>query len=206
MNQQGHAARAPRIAGAVLFGAYSAERDRGNEFQMARVEAQREMEGAAVRGRKIAAVAQMIFYVAAVLDIPRVDEFAKHFTVFFSDHVDQHVEPAAMGHGENDLTAAVAGVFFDRKFNQGDEALRAFQGKTLGADELAANEFVKGRRLDQIAEELSPLFPTEIDAFFFGLDSLLEPCALRARLDMRELDADAGRNKRGAAVRRSRAA
>src|SRR5262245_59203107 len=65
VNEQGQAFAAFGIADSILFGAGAAERDRINEFKMARIETQREVNWMTLGGRKIGAVAQVIFHVAA---------------------------------------------------------------------------------------------------------------------------------------------
>src|SRR5581483_1435349 len=65
MNQQRHAPRAPGVPGAVLLRARPAKRDWVDEFQMAGIETQREMDFPPGSSLPVAAVAEMILDVAA---------------------------------------------------------------------------------------------------------------------------------------------
>ena len=174
VNQQCHAALALGVAAAILLGAHAAGGDGGDELEMAWIEAERKMHFAAARELAIAAVAEMIFDVAAALlgQVRRIDEFPEHVSVLLSDHVDQDVEPAAMGHGENNLPHSGAARSLNRELQERDQTFRAFQRKTFRADELAADEFVESIGIDQIGQNVLALGSAELEARLVGLDSL----------------------------------
>ena len=65
VDQHDHARLAAPVADAVLLGPHAAQRHGIDELQVAGIEAQRQMDRAARRGRPVAAVAQVILHVAA---------------------------------------------------------------------------------------------------------------------------------------------
>ncbi len=114
VDEQVHDSLAAGVAGVVLLAAGPADGDRVDEFEVAGVERQRQVNLFALRGVPVAAVAEVIFHVAAapvdvVLDIL---ELAEDLPGALAQDVGQHVEPPAMGHAQDDLVdALLAGLF-----------------------------------------------------------------------------------------------
>src|SRR5687768_9019812 len=101
MDQQCHTALPLRIARAVLFGAHATDGYGIDKLQMTRIEAQRQMHRSFRRRLIIAAVSEVVFDIATgVAGLRRVEEFTEYLSWFFTDDVDQNIEPAAMSHGQ----------------------------------------------------------------------------------------------------------
>ncbi len=96
--------RQSRSSKRSLMRAHATEHDWIYKFQMAGIEAKREMNFPAIAHRPIATMAKMIFHIAAFRPEFRlgVGKFLENFARFFSDDVSQHIEPAAMAHADHD--------------------------------------------------------------------------------------------------------
>ena len=108
-------------------------RHRVHVFQMAGIEAERNMQPRAIGRLPIAAGAHVVFHVAATMP-PfriRVFELAEDVDRLLADDVGQHVQPAAMGHGHHDFDNAVAGGRFECQIQEWDQRFGAFERKRL---------------------------------------------------------------------------
>src|SRR5882724_10437470 len=149
MDEQRHPALALGVTRAVLLGARAAERNRVDEFQMAGIETQREMNFLAVSSCPIRAVAQMIFHVTpAPLRFPFcVRKLAKNLTRALAHYIGQHIEPPAMGHTEDDFLNPLRPSLLNGEIEQRNQALGTFQRKAFGAHELFADELFESDRV-----------------------------------------------------------
>ena len=134
--------------------AHAAEHDGIYKFQMARIEAKREMNFPAIAHRPIAAVAEMIFHVAAFRPQFRlgVGEFLENFAGIFADDVRQHVEPAAMAHADDDGFHALMAGFFDGEIEQRQKRFAAFERKCFRAEKFCAEKFLENHRVREPRE------------------------------------------------------
>src|SRR5574338_723856 len=99
MDKEGH----DSIADSVQFCAYTPQRHRIHELQVARVEAQGEMHRPS-RGRyPVSAVAQMVLHVAASLmkRIDKILEFMEDLPRSLPENIREHVEAASMRHRQH---------------------------------------------------------------------------------------------------------
>ena len=89
MQQDAHALGSPRVPLSILPGAQPAHRDRSHEFQVARVEAQRNAQFFAMRREPGPPVAEMVFDIAPTLVVlvVQVGEFAKYLSGTLADDV-----------------------------------------------------------------------------------------------------------------------
>src|SRR5262245_42177524 len=87
----------------------------------------------------------------------RVGELVKNLTWFFPNNIREDVEAAAMGHRENNLIQALASSLFNDPIEHGNESLRAFDGKSFGAEEFFSNKFLKGHGIGQSRKHAHPL-------------------------------------------------
>src|SRR5882724_9443376 len=149
MNEQSHPAFALGVTDPVLFCARASEGDGVNELKMAGIEAKREMNFFAMDRRPIGAVTQMIFYISSVrLRFPiRISKLAKNSARALAHDIGQHVEPAAMRHTEHDFLNSLGPGLFNGQIEQGNQALRAFERKTFGADKFLANKLFESNRI-----------------------------------------------------------
>ena len=100
MDQNAKNLAAIAVAETILLRTHSTQHDWIDKFQVARVEAKREMNFSPIAHCPIAAMAEVMFHVAALR--PHfgfgVGEFLKNLAWIFADNMGQHVETAAMAH------------------------------------------------------------------------------------------------------------
>ena len=80
--------------------------DRVDRLQVGRVGRQRDRDRLAVAGGEGALGAQVVLHVAGAVRAARVEvalELAEDLRVGLADDVGQHVQPAAVGHADDDL-------------------------------------------------------------------------------------------------------
>ncbi len=152
MDLNGHAPLARRVGQAVLLRPAASGHDRIDELQVAGVKGQREVDGPAIAG-PIAVIAEVVLHVAGRLLLRLVVfKFTEDESRALSDDVRQHVQPAPMGHADDDLLDALAGGVGDGQVEQGNEALGAFERKALGPDELFMDEFLEHHGVGKACE------------------------------------------------------
>src|SRR6266481_6927567 len=98
------------------------------------------MNFCAARSGPFRAVAEVVFYVASRGLPVCVGKLAEDLAGTFSHDVCQDVEPTTMRHAQNDFANTLLTGLLKRQIQQRDQTLRAFERKTLGADEFLANE------------------------------------------------------------------
>ncbi len=166
------------------------EHDRIDKFQMAGVEAKRKMNFSSVAHRPVAAVAEMIFYVAALR--PQlwigVGEFAENFTRVLSDDVGQHIEPAAMSHADDDVFHALMAGLFDGKVGAMAKAFRSLRVKMF----FAPRNFVrrnssKNRRVREPRENAELFVAGKFQAILRTFHAALKPLPPFQIINMQEL-------------------
>ncbi len=108
------------VAAAILPGAGAAKGDAVDEFEMAGIEAERELNFFAGGGGPFGAVAEMVFHIAAAWGgFPAgIGEFAENLARAFADDIGEDVQAAAMGHPHDDFADALFAGFFEREVEQ----------------------------------------------------------------------------------------
>src|SRR4051812_22259526 len=110
----------------------------------------------------------MILHIARTLDIIGLGaaalKFVEQLAVRLAPHIDQHVQAAAMGHAQHDLTDTKLAAALDDLLQRRDGGLAAIQTETLGADKAVGGEFLEAFRLDQLVEDAALAFRREADA------------------------------------------
>src|SRR5574340_486698 len=101
MDEEGH----DPIADSVPFCAYTPQRHRIHELQVARVETKGEMHRPARGRHPVSAVAQMVLHVTASLmkRIDKILEFMEDLPWSLPENIRQHAEAASMRHRQHDL-------------------------------------------------------------------------------------------------------
>ena len=199
MQQQAHhlapgAACPGALGGALgLLGAHLAGDDRVDRLQMGRVGGERQMDRVAVE-IPVRRRAEMVFDVARALDVLRVGgialEFREDRLVGLAHHVGEHVEPAAVGHADDDFLDAELAAALDDLFERRDGRLGAVQAETLGAGIFLVEEALEDLGLDQAAENGLLAHGGEFGAVLDRLDTRLQPGFLVRILDVHEFHAD----------------
>src|SRR4029453_13902387 len=112
---------------------------------MTGIEANREMNGLTARSLPILAVSQVVLHVAAAEESfwIRLGELTKDVRGTLAHDVGKDVEASPVRHRQNDFVDAIIGRFLDREVQQWNQALAAFERKTLRTDKFPADEFLK---------------------------------------------------------------
>src|SRR6185369_2628073 len=124
VDEQGHAPFAFVIADSILFGAGTAQGDWVDEFQVAGVEAEGQMDLRAARGYPIGAVAEVVLHIA----VPRlrfpvgVGVFAEDLPGTFSDDVGEDIEASPMSHTQDNFAYSLLAGFFYGEIQKRNEA------------------------------------------------------------------------------------
>ena len=208
MDEDAHAFAALVVADAILLGADAAHRDRVDVFQVAGVEAERNVQLRAVGGEPIAAGAEVIFHIAAAA-VPigiRVVELAEDIGRALAADVGQHVEPAAVGHRHHDFDHAVFGGGFKREVQQRNERFGPFQRKRRRAEVLLADELFEDHGVGQPRENAELDLARRRTVDVVGFDPLLDPFADVALGDVHVLETDVVASRCGSSDRSGRGA
>src|SRR4051812_30156044 len=106
-------------------------------------------------GQAIVGKAEVILHISVAGD--RVGqvmsvELGKDLLVRFAKNIGEHIEPAAMGHAEDDLLGAGGSGGIDDRVEQRDERLGPFQRKPLLAQETCMQEPLERFAMMQVGE------------------------------------------------------
>ena len=160
---------------------------------MRRVGGQRQVDLVAVE-LAVRRGAEVILDVARALDLVgrgrAALELVEDDAVRLAEHLGEHVQPAAMGHAEDDLLHAERAAALDDLLERRDQRLAAVEAEALGAGVLDVDELLEAFRLDELVEDRLLAFRREGDALVRALDALLDPRLLGRIGDVHELDAE----------------
>ena len=136
----------------------------------------------------------MIFDVARAADVLGIGrapgEFAEDRPVGLGHDVGEDVQPAAMGHPEDDLADPVLAAIFDHRLERRDHGLPAVQAEALGADIFAREELLPLLGLDHLLEDRLLAFGGESDLGVAALHALLKEAALGDVVDVHIFETD----------------
>ncbi len=146
---------AGQIVATILAGTYRTFNHRGNNFQVRRVEPQREVNFAA-GSHHVGGETLVVFDVtgAQAFDLLAL-ELVEQVARVLAEGIHQHVQTPAVGHADDDFLVAVGTRTLDDFVQQRDQALAAFQTEALGAWVLGAQVLFQalgcGETLQQVA-------------------------------------------------------
>ncbi len=146
----------------------------------------------AVRGGEPPLHAQVVLDVARTPYGLRVDvplELGEDLRELLADDVRQHVQPAAVGHADDDLVELGVGRRVQDLVEQRDERLAAFEAEALLPHELRLEERLE--RLGGVEAAEDVLLLLDLRLLERHLDAPLEPLALLGVLDVHVLHAHA---------------
>ena len=179
------------IAAAVLARAHRAFDHRIDDFQVRRIERQRQMHRAARRDdvRRKAHV---------ILDVARRQivgvlafELGEQVLGHLAHGVHQHVEAAAMGHADHGLLdRRCSPARCSRDVEQRNQAVAAFQREALLADVARVQILLQGFRRGQALQDVALLIRRIAGRGAHALEARLDPALLRNVADVHVLDAD----------------
>ena len=192
VDQQAHDLCAVFITRAILFRAHAAQHDGVDEFEVAGVEAKRQVNEAAGGSLVVAAVTQMVFHIAAAPVKVRVAvlELAEDLLRAFADDVGQHVQAAPVCHAENNFAHAVLAGALDGEVEQRNEAFAAFERKAFRADKLLAHELLEHDRIREPGKNAQLPLTRHRLPIGAAFDALLHPVPHLPVVDVQVLKAD----------------
>ncbi len=117
-------------------------------------------------------------------------KFGKQLRRVLAQDIDQHIEPTAVGHADDDFLGPVGTAALDHLRQHGNQAFAALQAEALGAGILGAQGLFQTLGLDQAAQQLQLHFPAVIRRRAHGLHPLHDPVTLLGIDDVHELGAD----------------
>ena len=109
-------------------------------------------------------------------------ELLEDLRVGLADDVGQHVQPAAVGHADDDLVQAGLRRAVEDRVQQRDDGLAALEGEALLADVLGLQEGLEGLRSVQPAQDAQLLLALRLGVA--ALHAVLDPLALLGVLDV----------------------
>ena len=155
-----------RRAELILLGAHLAEHHRIDDFQMRRIGGERQVNVVVVE-LAVRRGAEVIFDVARAFDLVRrrraALELVEDGAVRFAHDLREHVQPAAMGHADDDLLDAQRAAALDDLLERRNHRFAAVEAEALGAGEFQVAEFLEALGLDQLVEDGALAFAGEGD-------------------------------------------
>src|SRR5690606_34056388 len=122
--------------------------------------------------------------------IVRALEFREELLRRLAEHVDEHVEPAAMRHADDDLLdAAFAGSLY-QIVEHGNQRLAAFEREALLPDVLRVEVALEALGAREAAQHRPLLVLRELPMHPAVLEALAEPQPLPCSGNVRELDGE----------------
>ncbi len=120
-----------RIVPAVLPGPHRALDHGGYNLQVGRIECQGQMHFAAA-GHQIGGKSLVVLHIPGATVFGPAFKFVKQLTRVFTQDIDQHIQPAPVGHANYDLLGTVATDSLDRFRHHGYQALTTLKTEALG--------------------------------------------------------------------------
>ena len=121
----------------------------------------------------------MVLHVARALDVVGVEgaalELVEQRAMRLLHHLGEDVEPAAMGHAEDDVLHAERAAALDDLLERRDQRLRAIEAEALGAGVLDVEELLEALGLDQLVEDRLLALGRELDLLVGPFHALLDP-------------------------------
>ena len=180
-------------AGELLAGAGKALHHGVYDLEVARVVHQEQAHIAPVRGPDVAQIAVVVFDVAGTDEVFRVVavfKLAEDVRERLADDVGLDIEPAAVGHAEDDLPAARMGGLLHEDIQGRNEGIPALQGKARHADVLRVQELLEDAALDELFQDAALRGRVEGRLVAHGLHAVDQPAALVRVLQVHELHPD----------------
>jgi hypothetical protein len=117
-------------------------------------------------------------------------ELGEHDRRRLAQHVDQHVQAAAVGHADHDLLDAANAALLDEVVEHRDQRVTAFQRKALLADVLGVQVALEALGRGELPEDVALLLRREAVVQHSLLEAVLQPQALLGLRHVGELRAD----------------
>src|SRR5690606_33618601 len=156
----GDDAPALAVAAEALLGAGASLDDGVDGLEVAGVGGHGDVDAPAAGEGALAGVPLVVLHIAAAVGVvlfPVILELGEDLLIRLSEDVIEDVEPAAVGHAEDDFLSAEACGVLDGGVEQGDGALGALEAESLVAGVSLAEEAFEDLGLEELAEDMGPL-------------------------------------------------
>ena len=117
-------------------------------------------------------------------------ELVEQVLRFFTQHVDQHVQTAAVRHAQHHFAGAAFACMADHLFEHRDQGVATLQREALRPREFGAEVALQTFRGGQFAEEAFFLFRGKARFAGYRFNALLDPAFFFGRGDMHVFRAD----------------
>ncbi|MNG77986.1 hypothetical protein D3C79_365490 [compost metagenome] len=127
----------------------------------------------------------MIFYVTGTeVFFVLAGKLVEQVGGLFTQHVDQHVQTAAVSHTQHHFARAVLAGVANHLFQHGHQRIAAFQREAFRSREFSAEIAFQTFRCGQLVQETAFLFVSKAGASRYRFDALLDPAFLFGIGDM----------------------
>ena len=193
MNQQGDHMRTFAIVGTVLLGAHPALDHWIDRLKVAGVSGEGQMHGLAIPRHLITREAQVVFDISRAHHKRGINvafKLGKDHLIRLAQDVSQDIQPAAVRHTDHHLPNTLRCAVFDKRVEQRNQGLGAFEREAFVTDKLGVEEDLEGFRSIQFGQDSA--FRVERQRLLLALvfDALLDPAALHRVLDVHVFDPD----------------
>ncbi|VAQ36090.1 Uncharacterised protein [Klebsiella pneumoniae] len=174
----------------IQTGAYGTDNHRADNLEVRRVKRQRQVHQTAF-GFHIGREAHVVLHVAgAEVFFMFARELVEQVLRFFTQHVDQHVQTAAVRHAQHHFAGAAFACMADHLFEHRDQGVATLQREALRPREFGAEVALQTFRGGQFAEEAFFLFRGKARFASYRFNALLDPAFFFGRGDMHVFRAD----------------
>ena len=178
------------VAASILAGAHRAGHHRGDDFQVRRVERQREVHLAA-GGHHVGRKALVVLHVAVAVGLGHhALELVEQVLGILAENVHQHVQPTAMRHADHRLHAALLAEALQRFVQHADQRFRAFEAEALGAREARVQVPLQPFGGAQAVEDVEPRFGGKSRRAVRGFEAFAHPKLLLGVRDVHVFGAE----------------
>ena len=178
---------------ALLLGARPSLHHRVDDLEVAGVEGQAEVDALPGGGGHVRGEAQVILHVAPAHELPRVHrpvELAEDLIRALPQHVGEDVQPAAVGHADDDLLDAQLAAELEHGVEHRQERLTAVHAEALRALVLGVDEGLEGVGVGQRLEDPPLLRGARVQAVLGVLHPRHQPASARRVVERHVLHAD----------------
>ena len=166
------------VTTAVHAGADRTLHDRIDDFEVGRVERQRQVNRATGRGHIGTETLVVLHVTCGQIFRGGVVKFGKQVLRHLAHGVDQHVQTATVRHADDDFLHALGTCRLDELVHCSDEALTAFERETLLANVLGVEEALQTFSSGQPVQDVLLFVSREIGFAADALELLLPPALL----------------------------
>jgi hypothetical protein len=192
MNQDGQVALAAGVVHPFLLRARAPDGHGVDELEVARIEAERQMNRVARAGFPIVAEPEMVFHIAAagVAFVIGVGKLAENLPRRLAQDVREDVKAAPVRHAEDDFTDALFAGLLDGQVEQGNQAFGAFERKAFGANEFLPHKLFEDGRVGETGQDPELFLARKRQPVLRAFHARLEPATDMHVIDVHVLDAD----------------